>query len=105
MYLGKVVEIGQAEDIAERPLHPYTRLLLEAVNRPSEERRGKLAIRGDVPSARFPPSGCRFHTRCPFAQPLCREQEPPLAESGAPGHRTACHFWQDIASGSLPAGR
>jgi oligopeptide/dipeptide ABC transporter ATP-binding protein len=105
MYLGKVVEIGPAEDLAERPLHPYTRLLLEAVRRPGEERRSRLGIRGDVPSPRFPPPGCRFHTRCPFAQPLCREQEPPLDEGAAAGHRTACHFWRDIASGSLPAGR
>ncbi|HEY4161891.1 MAG TPA: ABC transporter ATP-binding protein [Dongiaceae bacterium] len=104
MYLGKVAEIGPAEGLADRPLHPYTQSLLDAVTRPGEERRTKLAVRGDIPSPRFPPSGCRFHTRCPFAQPLCREREPALEESGLPGHRTACHFWREIVSGSLPAG-
>ncbi len=99
MYLGKIVEAGPAEQLAEAPRHPYTQSLMNAVSRPGEERRPWLAIRGDIPSPRFPPSGCRFHTRCPFAQPLCREQEPKQEESG-PGHRTACHFWREIASGS-----
>lgn len=101
MYLGKVVEIGPAEDLADRPLHPYTQSLLAAVVRPGEEKRPRLAVRGDIPSPRHPPSGCRFHTRCPFAQPLCQTQEPPLEASASPEHRTACHFWREIASGSL----
>jgi oligopeptide/dipeptide ABC transporter ATP-binding protein len=100
LYLGKAVEIGPAAAMAEAPLHPYTRSLLDAVRHPGDRRTGKLAIRGDIPSPRFPPSGCSFHTRCPYAQPVCRDREPVL-EGPSAEHRTTCHFWREIASGSL----
>jgi oligopeptide/dipeptide ABC transporter ATP-binding protein len=100
LYLGKVVESGPAAAIAEAPRHPYTRSLLEAVRRPGIPRTGRLTIRGDMPSPRFPPAGCRFHTRCPFAQPVCSDREPVL-EGSQSEHRAACHFWREIRSGAL----
>jgi peptide/nickel transport system ATP-binding protein len=100
LYLGKVVETGPAAAMAEAPLHPYTRCLLEAVRHPGDQRAGKLTIRGDIPSPRFPPTGCSFHNRCPFAQPVCSDREPVLEGPNAE-HRAACHFWREIASGAL----
>lgn len=93
MYLGKVVEIGTKEEIFRNPKHPYTQVLLNAYPVPNPHLRGreKIVVQGDVPSPANPPSGCRFHTRCPFAQELCRQEEPLLtADSG--GHAAACHF-------------
>ena len=94
MYLGKLVEIGPAQSIYEHTAHPYTRGLIDAipVAEPSIARanRGKLMV-GELPSAIDPPSGCRFRTRCPFAQDICAEQEPPLRLFGS-GHFAACHF-------------
>lgn len=93
MYLGKVVEIGTKEEIFRNPKHPYTQVLLNAYPVPNPHLRGreKIVVQGDVPSPANPPSGCRFHTRCPFAQELCRQEEPPLA-ADASGHAAACHF-------------
>jgi oligopeptide/dipeptide ABC transporter ATP-binding protein len=94
MYLGKLVEIGPAVDVYERPAHPYTRGLIDAVPIPDpvlEKQRDTVAVRGELPSAIDPPSGCRFRTRCPLAQDVCAEIEPPLRSFGG-AHRAACHF-------------
>ena len=94
MYLGKLVEIGPSESIYEQPAHPYTARLIEAIPLPSpelERSKNGQVVRGELPSAIHPPSGCRFRTRCERATDLCAEQEPELQTFG-PGHRAACHF-------------
>jgi oligopeptide/dipeptide ABC transporter ATP-binding protein len=94
MYLGKIVETADADELYDNPRHPYTRALLAAV--PSIEGRRPITekVEGDVPSPIDLPSGCRFRTRCPFAQAICAAQEPPLTpfDGGPPVHRSACHF-------------
>src|SRR5215467_13146912 len=94
MYLGKLVELGSGTDIYARPAHPYTAGLLAAIPVPEPEvarARTKAGVSGELPSAINPPSGCRFRTRCPFAQDLCADEEPQLRGFG-PGHIAACHF-------------
>ena len=94
MYLGKLVEMGSAEDIYQRAAHPYTGGLIATIPMPDpEEARARegAGIRGELPSAVAPPSGCRFRTRCPFVQDLCAQEEPQLRSFG-PGHVAACHF-------------
>jgi len=92
MYLGKLVELGTGDDIYRRAAHPYTDALIKTIPVPDPAvKRADVAIRGELPSPRNPPSGCRFRTRCPRAQDLCAEQEPLLREFG-PGHVAACHF-------------
>jgi oligopeptide transport system ATP-binding protein len=92
MYLGGIVEIGPCKDLYDRPRHPYTKALLAAMPRKRRDEKAKPAvIGGDIPSARNPPSGCRFHTRCPIAQPICSQELPPLRQAGT-AHQVACHF-------------
>ncbi|MCK1536035.1 MULTISPECIES: dipeptide ABC transporter ATP-binding protein [unclassified Bradyrhizobium] len=102
MYLGRIVEIAPKEPVFEEPLHPYTQALLNAapVANPRQKRE-RLLIEGDVPSPMNPPSGCHFHTRCPFAGSRCRSEEPKLREVG-PGHFVACHLREDGYRGALP---
>lgn len=92
MYLGKLVEVGEAREITERPRHPYTQALISAVPVPDPTRgRGRIILQGDVPSPANPPHGCRFHPRCPIARPDCAETEPQL-RLVAENHWAACHY-------------
>ena len=94
MYLGKIVEIGDAEAVFRSPAHPYTQGLLDAVPIPdpvqAKARRG-VQVTGELPSAVNPPSGCRFRTRCPRAQDVCAAEEPAFQDFGG-NHKAACHF-------------
>ncbi len=98
MYLGKIVETGRVEEIYSRSRHPYTASLLSAVpvadRAFQEDRKTRVILTGDVPSPVNPPSGCRFHPRCPKAQAICTTQDPALEQKPGdlPGHLTACHF-------------
>ncbi|HEU5417294.1 MAG TPA: ABC transporter ATP-binding protein, partial [Streptosporangiaceae bacterium] len=95
MYLGKLVEVGPASDVYARPVHPYTRGLIDTipVADPAAARgREDRGVTGELPSAIKPPSGCRFRTRCPLAAEICEQKEPPLRPFTAGGHLAACHF-------------
>ena len=94
MYLGKIVEISPAEELYQRPVHPYTEALLSAVPVPDPDlsaSRQQIVLEGDVPSPISPPAGCRFHPRCRYATEICRTDEPPLVLHGSTGHLAACH--------------
>jgi peptide/nickel transport system ATP-binding protein len=93
MYLGEIVEIGRVEDIYATPQHPYTRALLTAMPSMDPDHRTEEApLSGDPPNPINPPSGCRFHTRCPYAEAVCAERDPGLYVAGAQGHLAACHM-------------
>ena len=92
MYLGRIVEIAGKEELFARPLHPYTRALLAAAPIPNPRaKKERIVLEGDVPSPMAPPSGCHFHTRCPFAFPRCRTEAPVLRDAGG-GRRFSCHL-------------
>ena len=92
LYAGSIVEIAARDDLYRRPQHPYTQALLEAVPRPDPARRRGPVLGGEVPSLMAPPSGCRFHTRCPKATPRCSAEAPRLRAT-EPGRLTACHLY------------
>lgn len=92
MYLGKMVELSDSEELYANPLHPYAQALLSAVPVPHPQfQKEQLFLKGDIPSPANPPSGCTFHTRCPFAMDTCRTTMPPFLEA-KPGHYVACHL-------------
>ena len=107
MYLGSVVEVAPSDGLYDQPLHPYTRALLSAIPIPDpevEDTRERILLRGDIPSAAAPPSGCRFHTRCPWRQPTrCHDEVPELRvpQGVDAGHSVACHWAEQVASGAL----
>ena len=92
MFLGKICEIGETGEIYEKPLHPYTRFLLQAVPDmdPEKVQKREQILTGEIPSAVNPPSGCRFRTRCPYAGDICRDKEPEIRQLG--DRKVACHF-------------
>ena len=104
MYLGAMVEEAPSQEVYDNPLHPYTRALLSAVPVPDpvlEDTRERILLTGDLPSPSNPPTGCRFHTRCPWRQDtLCDTERPELVEFSA-GHRVACHYAAEIAAGAI----
>jgi peptide/nickel transport system ATP-binding protein len=95
MYLGKLVEVGPAEEVYLTPAHPYTKGLLDSApvaDPEAEKAKVSEGVTGELPSAIHPPSGCRFRTRCPLAQEICANVEPPLVQFSGNGHAAACHF-------------
>jgi len=104
MYLGQIVELAPKRALFAAPRHPYTRALLNAIPRPDPRRRGRVQhLGGDVPSPMNPPTGCRFHTRCPHAAAICREQAP-LLRAMTPDHVVACHLAETLPEFDAAAG-
>ncbi len=97
MYLGKIVELADRNELYENPMHPYTKALLSAIPIPDpviERQRERIILTGDVPSPINPPSGCHFHTRCPYVMDVCKQVDPPFTEK-ADGHFVACHLYPE----------
>jgi oligopeptide transport system ATP-binding protein len=93
MYLGKIVEIADSDDLYKNPKHPYTKALLSAIPYPDPTiKRERILLKGDLPSPLNPPAGCRFHTRCPYTEEKCRQEEPLLKYIGDTTQQAACHF-------------
>lgn len=104
MYLGKIVEIADKNSLFENPQHPYTKALLSAIPVPDpDKKKERIVLKGDVPSPIDPPTGCRFHTRCPFATDKCRSEEPKLrtSELMKESHEAACHYMEEITAGAM----
>ncbi|MBE0595695.1 MAG: ABC transporter ATP-binding protein, partial [Desulfuromonadales bacterium] len=96
MYLGRIVELAGNADLFGQPLHPYSEALLAAAPLPEPGlKRERIILQGDVPSPVTPPSGCHFHTRCPYAREICSRDYPPLEEKDG-GHLAACHFSGEV---------
>lgn len=97
MYLGKIVELGNCEDVYRKPLHPYSKALISAapIPDPDADLSSRIILQGDLPSPANPPAGCRFNTRCPLAEDRCRQEEPAFREI-EPGHFSACHFAEKL---------
>jgi peptide/nickel transport system ATP-binding protein len=99
MYVGKIVELAETDDLFDRPKHPYTEALLSAVPQPgTEQRMQRIVLAGDVADPANRPSGCAFHPRCLYARAVCRENEPPLrtVEDETGPRQVACHFADDL---------
>jgi len=98
MYMGNIVEKVDTKTLYKVPLHPYTKALISAIPKthPKEEKK-RILLKGEMPSPVNPPSGCKFHNRCPYAQEVCTKEEPVLEEERQ-GHWVACHRWQEIVS-------
>ena len=97
MYLGEIVEITDTERLYRKPRHPYTDALISAVPQPDpERRRSRIVLSGDIPNPENPPSGCRFHPRCPKAMDSCRSELPGLVDVGPPDrpHRVSCNLYR-----------
>ena len=104
MYLGQIVEYADKKSLFAQPRHPYTQALLSAIPLPEPgARHDRVVLQGDVPNPINPPTGCRFHTRCPYAQARCAEEVPALTKDQGTGHSVACHFWRDIAAATPAA--
>jgi oligopeptide/dipeptide ABC transporter ATP-binding protein len=109
MYFGQIVEHGETAGVTSAPAHPYTKALLALAPDPERSSRlvrRRLLVPGEIPSADDPPSGCRFHPRCGYAQDVCRRVAPPLAAVGGDGrvaHVAACHFAAEVQAGAAPA--
>ena len=104
MYLGKIVELAEADELVSSPKHPYTEALLSAVPVPDPTvKTERILLKGDVPSPVNPPSGCRFHTRCPYKEDICEQEDPPMLEM-SPGHTVACHLSDKIYGNSGSSG-
>lgn len=97
MYLGQMVELGDSEEIYQNPLHPYTKALLSAIPTTEKVQKERILLKGDIPSNIFPPSGCKFRTRCPIATEFCAQEAPEYREI-TPGHYVACHYYEKTAS-------
>jgi oligopeptide/dipeptide ABC transporter ATP-binding protein len=104
MYVGKIVEIADSEELLRHPLHPYTEALVSAVPPADPDiQMARIILEGDVPSAVNPPSGCVFHPRCRYAKAVCMEIEPVLEEI-SPGHQASCHFARELSLQGIDSG-
>ncbi|WP_280771132.1 ABC transporter ATP-binding protein [Salipaludibacillus daqingensis] len=107
MYLGKIVEVADKKSLFDNPKHPYTKTLLSAIPVPDPtKQKEQIILKGDVPSPIDPPTGCRFHTRCPFATDKCKDEVPELrttSDGMVAGHEAACHYIEEIESGEMKA--
>lgn len=97
MYLGELVEIGEAKEVYASPQHPYTQALLSAVPEANPHlEKERIILKGDLPSPANPPEGCKFHTRCPFAEAICRSEKPTMKQVSLTGQMASCHFVKEV---------